>query len=97
MHRLDPESGDVFLSPRQPMTETAVAAGLAWQMRVFRDGDRFDALVKTRYAAAAVPAHIALADGRAYIRFESPVRAVTPGQTAVFYDKDAVIGAGFLE
>ena len=97
VHRLDPESGDVFLSPRQPMTETAVAAGLAWQMHVFRDGDRFDALVKTRYAAAAVPAHIALADGRAYIRFESPVRAVTPGQTAVFYDKDAVIGAGFLE
>lgn len=44
-----------------------------------------------------VPAHIALAGGKAYIRFETPVRAVTPGQTAVFYDKDAIVGAGFLE
>ncbi len=97
VHRLDPETGDVFLSHQEPMTDSAVAAGLVWQMRAFKDGDRFDAMVKTRYAAAMVPAHIALAGGKAYIRFETPVRAVTPGQTAVFYDKDAVVGAGFLE
>jgi len=35
-------------------------------------------------------------DGGAEVRFEEPQRAVTPGQSAVFYDGDAVIGGGIV-
>ena len=37
--------------------------------------------------------------GQAEIAFDEPVRAVAPGQAAVFYDEatdDEVIGGGFL-
>lgn len=34
---------------------------------------------------------------RARIVFDAPQRAVTPGQAAVFYDGDAVLGGGTIE
>jgi tRNA-uridine 2-sulfurtransferase len=35
-------------------------------------------------------------DGRAQVRFESPQRAVTPGQAIVFYDGERVLGGGTI-
>jgi len=31
------------------------------------------------------------------VEFESPVRGVSPGQAAVFYDGDRVLGGGWIE
>ena len=36
-------------------------------------------------------------DARVEIRFDEPQRAVTPGQAAVFYDGDVVLGGGWIE
>jgi tRNA-specific 2-thiouridylase len=36
-------------------------------------------------------------NGAIQIRFRSPQRAVTPGQAAVFYREDEVLGGGFIE
>ena len=35
-------------------------------------------------------------DGEAIVSFDEPQRAVTPGQAAVFYDGDVVIGGGWI-
>jgi tRNA-specific 2-thiouridylase len=34
--------------------------------------------------------------GEVKIRFENPQKAVTPGQAAVFYDGDRVLGGGWI-
>jgi tRNA-specific 2-thiouridylase len=34
---------------------------------------------------------------RIEVRFDEPQRAVTPGQAAVFYDGDLVLGGGWIE
>jgi tRNA-specific 2-thiouridylase len=34
--------------------------------------------------------------GRVQVRFDQPQRAVTPGQAAVFYDGDLVVGGGWI-
>jgi tRNA-specific 2-thiouridylase len=40
---------------------------------------------------------IPLGENRAEVRFDDPQRAVTPGQAAVFYSDDLVVGGGWIE
>jgi tRNA-specific 2-thiouridylase len=57
-------------------------------------------LAKLRYAQEAAPALLTFpAPDRVRLRFETPQRAVTPGQAAVFYDADepdVVLGGGTI-
>ena len=55
------------------------------------------ARVKLRSRQAEAPARIfPEAGGRVLVEFEAPQRAVTPGQAAVFYDGDIVVGGGVI-
>ena len=53
---------------------------------------------KVRYRQTEQPATVTpRPDGGADILFDEPQRAITPGQAAVFYDGDVVLGGGVLE
>ncbi len=56
----------------------------------------FRALIKSRYTAREVPGLVTpLENGRrAAVRFDAPQRDLTPGQAAVFYDGERVLGGG---
>ncbi len=55
------------------------------------------ATVKIRYNHPGTLASVTpLEDGRASIRLHEPQRAVTPGQAAVIYDGDVVLGGGWI-
>ena len=59
--------------------------------------DSFEATVKIRYSHPGTPATvIPLDESRARIRLHEPQRAVTPGQAAVVYDGDVVMGGGWI-
>jgi len=58
----------------------------------------FKAKVKIRYIHPEADADIIpMNQNRAYVRFLTPQRAITPGQSAVFYDGDIVIGGGVIK
>ncbi len=57
----------------------------------------FEASVKIRYAHAGTAATVTpLENGRAWVRLHEPQRAVTPGQAAVIYDGDRLLGGGWI-
>jgi tRNA-specific 2-thiouridylase len=62
-----------------------------------RDGT-LEAEVQIRYRAPAVPCVIGRdSDDRFEVRFKEPVAGVTPGQAAVFYQGERVLGGGWIE
>ena len=53
-----------------------------------------EVLVKTRYSSNEAKAKITQIDNYIKVVFDEPQRAVTPGQSAVFYIDDIVLGGG---
>jgi len=72
------------------------ASGVEWL--VPPPAGELEATVQIRYrhraCAATVTPH---GDDRASVRFAEPQRAVTPGQAAVFYDGERVLGGGWID
>lgn len=62
------------------------------------DFESQELLVKIRYAAPPTPCKVTIEGQSAKVTFPAPVRAITPGQSAVFYDKDGKIAfGGFID
>ena len=51
---------------------------------------------KIRYSAKECPAVISPVDGGVMVKFEVPQRAITKGQSVVFYDGNLVVGGGTI-
>lgn len=55
------------------------------------------AALQLRYRAAPAPCRIAANGGEALVHLDEPVRAVAPGQAAVFYEGERVLGGGVVQ
>lgn len=93
---LDPEANRVVVGGGAELdTREAEVTDLR-----FLDGARetpFHARARVRHRAPEVPAAVfPRGDGSARVLFETPVRAIAPGQSCVFYDGEVVLGGGVL-
>ena len=85
-------------SGRRPRSSgrTLTASGVNW-IDAAPDGPR-RASVQIRHRHHAAPATVrSTGDGHAEVVFDTPQIAVTPGQAAVFYDGDVVLGGGWID
>ncbi len=58
---------------------------------------RAEVKIRNKHSAAAATLYPAGGETRVEVRFDEPQRAVTPGQAAVFYDSDLLLGGGWIE
>jgi len=93
-----PDAAEVVLSqrPEDLSSRGLVATGVSWLAGQAPHGElRVEAQIRYRHRAA--PATVTLLpDGAARVRFDEPQRAVTPGQAAVFYQGERVLGGGWI-
>ncbi len=65
-------------------------------INMFIDDTEFDATVKLRYRTKAVPCHVTIQNGRATVELKEGVFGVATGQAGVFYDRDRLLGGGWI-
>ncbi len=84
-------------APEELDQKALVAREIRWLSIPTPEG-RLRAEVRIRYRASDAQASIEpLPGGRVRVDFDSPQRAITPGQAAVFYDGDVCLGGGWIE
>ncbi len=93
---IDADRNRVVVGPANAL-DTSEAAVAAVRLSAAAPSGAFRAGVRIRHRAAEVPARVTPGPGEtARVHFDAPVRAVTPGQSCVFYDGDVVLGGGVI-
>jgi tRNA-uridine 2-sulfurtransferase len=86
----DAATNTVVVGPREALAQGSIRV----VGRLYVPVERVD--VKVRYRASAVPATVDPVDGGFRLELDEPIHGVAPGQTAVLYEDDIVVGAGRL-
>jgi tRNA-specific 2-thiouridylase len=94
--KIIPERNAVVIGSSEQATQREVVVG---ELRWFDDAAPADAVVKLRYRHEGVRCRVVSREDdlrQATVVLEQPQRGVAPGQAAVFYDGDRVLGGGFI-
>lgn len=89
----------LVVGPREALERRSVTLeAVNWVSRPGPEvGGRIEAEIELRYRGEAVPGTVtALADGRARVELRRHTQAVAPGQAAVFYEGDVLLGGGII-
>jgi tRNA-specific 2-thiouridylase len=89
--RSEPETNAVIVGPQAALATDEVTVRGRLHVQVER------VEVKLRYRSPAVGASVTSTDGGFRLRLDRPAYGVAPGQAAVLYDRDAVVGVGTIE
>jgi tRNA-specific 2-thiouridylase len=95
---IDAERQEVTVGPKEALACGALTAAQVNWVSGHPPTGSIRAEVQIRHRHIAAPAQVrALDDARAEVLFDTPQTAVTPGQAAVFYDGDEVLGGGWID
>ncbi|MBI9097970.1 MAG: tRNA 2-thiouridine(34) synthase MnmA [Spirochaetaceae bacterium] len=96
---LDAENSNVIIGYNRDLLSSSMTVGTINWGALFEPELPLEVQVKIRYRDEGIAGILVekKADGRYLVEFSEDRRAVTPGQLAVFYDKDTVLGAAFIE
>lgn len=96
--RIDPATNRVELGREEDLRAAGLVASHVNMMKYADCRPARRVLARIRYQDPGGSATAAsLDDGRIAIRFDEPRRAITPGQSVVFYEGDDIVGGGIID
>lgn len=95
--RICPQDNTIILCTAQErFADSLTATDLTW-CSGSAPAEEFEATVKIRSTSKPAPARITLSGDTASVVFETAQLSPSPGQSAVFYEGDCVLGGGFIK
>jgi tRNA-uridine 2-sulfurtransferase len=92
----DEESKRVVVGMKEELGCKGLIAGNINWIESFDEGE-IAAEVQIRYRSPAIPCVVRRTEQTSEVRFTEDFPAVTPGQAAVFYRGDQLLGGGWIE
>ncbi|PSB04228.1 tRNA 2-thiouridine(34) synthase MnmA [Merismopedia glauca] len=95
---LDPANNRVIVGDRSSTLDCECTVQKVNWVSIDRPSHPIQAEVQIRYRSAAVPVTVVpLENNRVKLIFDEPQACITPGQAAVWYQGDMVLGGGIIE
>jgi tRNA-uridine 2-sulfurtransferase len=93
---INPQTAEVTIGEKKDLLASGlIADGANWQADVPAE---FEAKVKIRYNHRGAVGRVIITGKDTFeVRFDNPVEAVTPGQAAVVYSADCLLGGGCIK
>lgn len=97
VYNMEAATNTLYLGPKESLySQGLVARHLNFVSQEYPK-KTIEVEVKIRYNHPQVRAHLTCGQGVAEVYFDKPQMSVTPGQSAVFYKKDILLGGGIIE
>ncbi len=94
---IEPKTNTVVLGDETDLQQTeALVSKLNW-LKYDSVEDGFEALTKIRYKDTGALSCLYNENNSIRVRFYEDVKSIAPGQSAVFYEGDDVIGGGIIQ
>ena len=95
--RIEPDTRRVVIGTKQELARTELTAAEA-NWLIDKPAEPIRCQVKIRYRSRPVDATVtALPDNHFHVTFDEPGYGIAPGQAAVCYDGDRMLGGGWIE
>jgi tRNA-uridine 2-sulfurtransferase len=92
-----PETNTVVLGRKDDLEKQAMWVRRPNFQKVTTLEGGVEAVTKIRYKDKGTPSTLSMDGDRVKVEFHAPVTGIAPGQSAVFYDGEDVIGGGFID
>lgn len=94
--KINPQTSDIMLGHRDDLYQNKmIVKDVNWVSGVSEN--QIKCSVKIRYRGPELPCTVYLDNDIASVIFDTPACAITPGQSAVFYNNDIILGGGIID
>lgn len=94
---INPETNTVTLGDEADLNRSQMMVGKLNWLKYDGITEGMEAITKIRYKDPGSLSTLHTADNGLSVRFYEPVKGIAPGQSAVFYEGDHVIGGGIIQ
>ena len=94
---IDPDTNTVVLGEEEDLNRSTMTVGKLNWLKYDGITDGMEALTKIRYKDRGMLSNLYAGQGGVSVKFYEEVKGIAPGQSAVFYEGDDVIGGGIIQ
>jgi tRNA-specific 2-thiouridylase len=94
---IDPATNTVMLGDEDDLEQNDMMVGRINWMKYDGITDGMEAVTKIRYKDPGALSNLYSTDSGIRVRFYEAVKSIAPGQSAVYYEGDEVIGGGIIQ